>query len=83
MFQEELFNSQNFKSSKHREEGGMKIYRVTLHGRESPFYEVAFEVFDKKTVCTCHKFEFAEILCKRIFHFLFWLNSSGVLMVRP
>jgi len=66
MFQEELFNSQNFKSSKHREEGGMKIYRVTLHGRESPFYEVSFEVLEKKATCTCHKFEFVGILCAHI-----------------
>jgi hypothetical protein len=66
MFQEELFNSQNYYSSKHREEGGVKIYRVALHGRESPFYEVAFEVLEKKATCTCHKFEFVGILCRHI-----------------
>jgi len=66
MFQEELFNSQNYKSSKHREEGGTKIYRVTLHGRENPFYEVAFEALEKKATCTCHKFEFVGILCVHI-----------------
>ncbi|XP_059461898.1 protein FAR1-RELATED SEQUENCE 5-like [Corylus avellana] len=66
MFQEELFNSQNYHSSKHREEGGVKIYRVALHGRESPFYEVAFEVLEKKATCTCHKFEFVGILCRHI-----------------
>ncbi|XP_062158783.1 protein FAR1-RELATED SEQUENCE 5-like [Alnus glutinosa] len=66
MIQEELFNSQNYKSSKHREEGGTKIYRVTLHGRENPFYEVAFEALEKKATCTCHKFEFVGILCAHI-----------------
>ncbi|XP_059455147.1 protein FAR1-RELATED SEQUENCE 5-like [Corylus avellana] len=66
MFQEELFNTQNYKSSKYREEGGTKIYRVTLHGKETPFYEVAFEVLEKKATCTCHKFEFVGILCRHI-----------------
>jgi hypothetical protein len=61
MFQEELFNSQKFYSSKHQEEGGMKIYRVTHHGRESPFYEVTLEFLEKKVTCTCHMFEFVEI----------------------
>jgi hypothetical protein len=66
MVQEELFNSQNYKSSKYWEEGGTKIYRVTLHGRESPFYEVSFEVLKEKAICTCHKFEFVGILCAHI-----------------
>ena len=33
MFQEELFNSQKYTSSKHLEEGGKKIYKVTHLGR--------------------------------------------------
>jgi hypothetical protein len=66
MFQEELFNTQNYKSSKYREGGGTKVYRVTLHGRETPFYEVAFEVIEKKATCICHKFEFGGILCRHI-----------------
>jgi hypothetical protein len=66
IFQEGLFNTKNYKSSKYREERGTKIYRVTLHGREIPFYEVAFEVLEKKATCTCHKFEFVGILCRHI-----------------
>jgi hypothetical protein len=54
------------RSSKHREEGGVKIYRVALHGRESPFYEVVFKVLEKKATCICQKFEFVEILYRHI-----------------
>jgi hypothetical protein len=39
---------------------------VTLHGRENPFYEVAFEALEKKATCTCHKFKFVGILCAHI-----------------
>jgi hypothetical protein len=39
---------------------------VTLHGRESPFYEVSFEVLEKQATCTYHKFEFVGILCAHI-----------------
>jgi hypothetical protein len=66
MFQEELFNSQNYYSSKQREEGGMEIYRVAFHRRQSLFYEVAFDVLEQKAICTCHKFEFVGILCRHI-----------------
>jgi hypothetical protein len=66
IFQEELFKSQKYNSSKHRKEGGQKIYRVTHHERQSPFYEVALDVLEKKATCTCHMFEFVGILCRHI-----------------
>jgi hypothetical protein len=65
MFQEEPFKSQKYNSSKHRE-GGKKIYTVTHHERQSPFYEVALEVLEKKATYTCHIFEFVGILCRHI-----------------
>jgi hypothetical protein len=40
---------------------------VALHGREIPFYKVAFEILQKKTTCTCQKFEFVGILYRHIF----------------
>ncbi|XP_059440184.1 protein FAR1-RELATED SEQUENCE 5-like [Corylus avellana] len=70
MFQEELFNSQKYTSSKHREEGGTKIYMVAHHGRENPFYEVKLEIIEKKVTCTCRMFEFVGILCRHILQVL-------------
>jgi hypothetical protein len=78
MFQEELFSSQKYNSSKHREEGGTKIYRVTHHGRETPFYEVALEFLEKKATCTCHMFEFVGILCRHILHVFLKKNLAGI-----
>ena len=71
MFQEELFNSQKYNSSKHWEEGATKIYRVTHHGRETPFDEVTLEFLEKKATCTCNMFEFVRILCMHILHVFF------------
>jgi len=39
---------------------------VTHHERQSPFYEVALDVLEKKATCTCHMFEFVGILCRHI-----------------
>ena len=65
-FQEELFCSKKYKASKYREEGEKKIYKVAPHGKESPIYEMLFEIFEKKAICTCHMFEFVGILCRHI-----------------
>ena len=65
-FQEELFCSKKYKASKYREEGVKKIYKVAPHGKESPIYEMLFEIFEKKAICTCHMFEFVGILCSHI-----------------
>ena len=65
-FQEELFCSKKYKASKYREEGVKKIYKVAPHGKESPIYEVLFEISEKKAICTCHLFEFVGILCRHI-----------------
>ena len=65
-FQEELFCRKKYKASKYREEGEKKIYKVAPHGKESPIYEMLFEIFEKKAICTCHMFEFVGILCRHI-----------------
>ena len=65
-FQEELFCSKKYKASKYREEGEKKIYKVAPHGKESPIYEVLFEISEKKAICACHMFEFVGILCRHI-----------------
>ena len=43
-----------------------KIYKVVAHGRESPFYEVSFDIVDTKAICTCHMLEFVGIICRHI-----------------
>ncbi|XP_059457607.1 protein FAR1-RELATED SEQUENCE 5-like [Corylus avellana] len=78
MFQEELFNSQKYNSSKHGEEGGTKIYRVAHHGTESPFYEVTLEILEKKVTCTCRMFEFVGILCRHILQVFLKKSIMGI-----
>ncbi|XWS75323.1 hypothetical protein CRYUN_Cryun01aG0076500 [Craigia yunnanensis] len=66
-FQKELFSSQNLKIDKLGENAGEEIYRVMFYRRETPAYEVAFTKANKKALCSCHMFEFVEILCWHIF----------------
>ena len=70
MFQEELFNSKKYTSSKHREEGDTKIYRVAHLGREGPFYVITLEILEKKVACTCRIFEFIGYCVDTFFKFL-------------
>ena len=49
------------------ENAGVKIYRVMPYGKESPAYEVAFSKANNKVLCSCHMFEFVEILYRHIF----------------
>ncbi|KAG7992258.1 hypothetical protein I3843_02G119000 [Carya illinoinensis] len=66
VFQEELFNSQRYKSTKCRSDCESKTYGVTLQGKETPIYYVILESGQEKATCTCHMFEFVGILCRHI-----------------
>ncbi|KAL7116770.1 hypothetical protein ACP275_03G026100 [Erythranthe tilingii] len=66
MFQEELFSSQKYMSSKHCQDGVKKCYRVMLMGKEKPVYEVVLDPIEKNAICSCHMFEFVGILCRHI-----------------
>ncbi|XP_042941362.1 protein FAR1-RELATED SEQUENCE 5-like [Carya illinoinensis] len=65
-FQEELFNSQRYKSTKCRSDCESKTYGVTLQGKETPIYYVTLESGQEKATCTCHMFEFVGLLCRHI-----------------
>ncbi|XP_042952236.1 protein FAR1-RELATED SEQUENCE 5-like [Carya illinoinensis] len=62
VFQEELFNSQQYKSTKCRSDCESKTYGVTLQGKETPIYYVTLESGQENATCTCHMFEFVGIL---------------------
>ncbi|KAF5463610.1 hypothetical protein F2P56_013769 [Juglans regia] len=66
IFQDELFNSQRYNSTKFSNEGESKTYRVVPHGKETPLYHVTLESGGDKVTCTCHMFEFMGILCRHI-----------------
>ncbi|KAG7952022.1 hypothetical protein I3843_12G037200 [Carya illinoinensis] len=66
VFQEELFNSQQYKSTKCRSDCESKTYGVTLQGKETPIYYVTLESGQENATCTCHMFEFVGILCRHI-----------------
>ncbi|KAG7941886.1 hypothetical protein I3843_16G070500 [Carya illinoinensis] len=66
IFQNELFNSQRYKSTKLCKEGESKTYIVTPHGKDIPLYIVTVESEGDKGTCTCHMFEFIGILCRHI-----------------
>ncbi|KAG2711955.1 hypothetical protein I3760_04G102500 [Carya illinoinensis] len=66
IFQDELFNSQRYKSTKFQKDGESKTYGVTLHGEETPIYYVTLESGQEKTTCTCHMYEFMGIICRHI-----------------
>jgi hypothetical protein len=59
---------------------------VTHHERQSPFYEVALDVIEKKATYTCHMFEFVGVLCRHIlqvfFEEIFGGHSSSTLCFR-
>ncbi|KAL9175271.1 hypothetical protein ABFS82_02G103700 [Erythranthe guttata] len=66
MFQEELFSSKKYMSSKHCEDGVKKCYLVMLMGKEKPVYEVVLDPIEKNAIPSCHMFEFVGILCRYI-----------------
>ncbi|KAG7973808.1 hypothetical protein I3843_06G015600 [Carya illinoinensis] len=66
IFQDELFNSQQYKASKVQKEGESKIYVVAPNGKEKPIYYVTLESGEVKTICTYHMFEFLGIVCRHI-----------------
>ncbi|KAG2666810.1 hypothetical protein I3760_15G082400 [Carya illinoinensis] len=65
-FQDELFSSQRYKSTKHQSDGESKTYGVTPQCKESPVYYVTLESGQEKATCTCHMYEFMGIICRHI-----------------
>ncbi|KAG2710572.1 hypothetical protein I3760_04G033700 [Carya illinoinensis] len=47
-------------------EGETKTYGVNAYGKETPLYHVTLEGDEEHATCTCHKWDFMEILCRRI-----------------
>ncbi|XP_042939380.1 protein FAR1-RELATED SEQUENCE 5-like [Carya illinoinensis] len=80
IFQDELFNSQQYKASKVQKEGESKIYAVAPNGKEKPIYYVTLESGEAKAICTCHMFEFLGIVCR---HILCVLTKKSKLDVLP
>ncbi|XP_041007951.1 protein FAR1-RELATED SEQUENCE 5-like [Juglans microcarpa x Juglans regia] len=66
IFQDELFNSQQDKSTKVDKEDDSKICGVTLNDKDKPTYYVTLESEEAKATCTCHIFEFIGILYRHI-----------------
>ncbi|KAG2727684.1 hypothetical protein I3760_01G169300 [Carya illinoinensis] len=66
IFQDELFDSLQYISRKLSTEGESKTYGVTPYGKETLVYHVTLESGEGVATCTCHKWEFMEILCKHI-----------------
>ncbi|KAG6700022.1 hypothetical protein I3842_08G090500 [Carya illinoinensis] len=69
IFQDELFNSQQYKASK-----------VQKEGEKKPIYYVTLESGEAKAICTCHMFEFLGIVCR---HILCVLTKKSKLDVLP
>ncbi|KAG2714830.1 hypothetical protein I3760_03G046300 [Carya illinoinensis] len=55
IFQNELFDK-----------GETKTYGVNAYGKETSLYHVTLEGDEEHATCTCHKWEFMEILCRHI-----------------
>lgn len=46
--------------------GETKTYGVIAYGKETPLYHVTLEGDEGHATCTCHMWEFMEILCRHI-----------------
>lgn len=64
----------------HHEEGENNIYRVALHEKGIPFYEIALEIQEMKATCTCHIFEYVGIICK---HILLIFGKKSLTIILP
>ncbi|XP_042980200.1 protein FAR1-RELATED SEQUENCE 5-like [Carya illinoinensis] len=61
IFQDVLFNSQQYKVTKVQKEGESKMYEVAPDGKHKRVYYVNLESGEAKAICTCHMFEFLEL----------------------
>ena len=89
-FQEELIQSQKFISKKIEVQDGIHIYKVHLFQRQTPAYIVRLNLELKNATCSCHKFEFMEILCRHVLmifikkhithfhHVIYWIDGQGM-----
>ncbi|KAG7990901.1 hypothetical protein I3843_02G047900 [Carya illinoinensis] len=66
IFQEELFNRQQYKMTKVQKDGESKMYEMAPNGKDARIYYVTLDSRQTQAICTCHKFEFLGLLCRHI-----------------
>lgn len=65
-FQEELVETLAYPATMVDDTGSETVYRVAKFGEDHKVYFVRFNVFEKKSSCSCQMFEFSGIICRHI-----------------
>uniref|UniRef100_A0A3Q7FL72 Protein FAR1-RELATED SEQUENCE n=1 Tax=Solanum lycopersicum TaxID=4081 RepID=A0A3Q7FL72_SOLLC len=66
IFQEELIQSQKFISEKIDVKDRRNIYKVHQLQRQKSTHIISLDLALKRAICSCHKFEFMEVLCRHV-----------------